>query len=78
MEGDQEIESVNMAEHVPLSSTRLNDVRAKSREGESFRVLSRVTQEGWPRKEVPPEALPYFNVGDELSAQNSLIFRDGQ
>lgn len=74
---DQEFESINMAQDMPISAARLDDITAHSESDESFRVLTRVIRQGWPetRNEVPPEARPYFNVRDELSVQDSLIFR---
>ena len=74
---DIEVESINMAQHVPISPDRLDDIRAHSQVDESLGFLAQVIQSGWPatKNEVPQEASPYFDVRDKLSVQESLIFK---
>lgn len=39
--------------------------------------LKEVIQNGWPNRkyDVPPSAMIYFDVRDELTVQNGLIFK---
>ena len=59
---DIEVESINMAQHVPISPDRMDDIRAHSQVDESLGFLAQVIQSGWPatKNEVPQEARPYF------------------
>jgi hypothetical protein len=44
---------------------------------EQMQELKEVIQNGWPNRkyDVPPSAMIYFDVRDELTVQNGLIFK---
>lgn len=73
----KEVEAVNMAQDLPVSADRLEDIRKHSQEDQAMQELTKVILSGWPelKKDVPNAAAPYFNVRDELTVQNGVIFR---
>jgi len=70
-------------EHVNMTcfKTNLRPVAAgdtnQDREGRTLQILKSVILQGWPaeRNTVPAQVTPYYNIRDELSVQNGLIFR---
>ena len=72
-----DFEAVNMIKFLPISDDRINEIKQATSNDESLQTLKLIIQQGWPteRRDMPPQAVPYFNVRDELSVQNGLIFR---
>ena len=62
----KEVEAVNM-----------DDIRKHMDKGHELQELIKVTLTGWPedKSQVSNPALPYYNVRDELTVQNGVIFR---
>ena len=64
-----------MVQDLSLTAARLEDIHAHTTLDNSLQVWCGVIQNGWPqdKSDAPVEAIPYFNVQDELSIQNSII-----
>ncbi|XP_064614575.1 uncharacterized protein K02A2.6-like [Liolophura sinensis] len=74
------METVNQVSNLPITPTRLQDVRDHTAADSGFQSLIRVIQEGWPeRKENLPRAVvPYFNLRDELTTEDGVILKGQQ
>jgi hypothetical protein len=74
---ESELESVNMMKNMPISEPRLKDIQRHTAGDETLCLLKQVIQQGWPqsKKEVHTQVLAYFDIRDELSVQNGIIFR---
>ena len=73
----KEDEAVNMAQDLPVSAARVDDIRKHTEEDNELQELIKVILTGWPedKSQVPNSAVPYYNVCNELTIQNSVIFR---
>ena len=73
----KEVEAVNMAQDLPVSAARVDDIRKHTEEDNELQELIKVILTGWPedKSQVPNSAVPYYNVHDELTVQNGVIFR---
>jgi len=76
-EKTDETETVNMVEYLTMGDSRLAKIKEHTANDESLLQLKTVIQEGWPasKNEVPNLVTPYYNIRDELSIQDGLIFR---
>ena len=74
---DAEFETINMFKSLPISEQRLQQLRRETEMDESLQVLKAVIQRGWPegKSALPVVISPYFNMRDEMSAQDGLIFK---
>ena len=72
----KEVEAVNMAKDPPVSAARVDDICKHMEEDHELQELIKVILTGWPedKSQVPNSALPYYNVRDELTVQNDVIF----
>ncbi|XP_060070555.1 uncharacterized protein K02A2.6-like [Ylistrum balloti] len=73
----QDVESINMAQFMPIAEAKLREIQRETGKDDNLQILREVILEGWSEKRslVPIQAQPYFNVRDELSLQNGIIFR---
>ena len=75
----EEIESIHMIDSVPeqISDKTLSIIKTATAEDHALQIVQHYIANGWPehRHRVAPEARPYYNVSDELSFQDGLIFR---
>ena len=74
---ESEFETINMMNYLPISEARLLQIQRETEQDESLQVLKAVIQHGWPENKstVPLLASPYFDMRDELSVQDGLIFK---
>ena len=74
---ESEFETINMMNYLPISEARLLQIQRETEQDESLQVLKAVIQHGWPEKKstLPLLASPYFDMRDELSVQDGLIFK---
>ena len=74
---ESEFETINMMNYLPISEARLLQIQRETEQDESLQVLKAVIQHGWPENKstLPLLASPYFDMRDELSAQDGLIFK---
>ena len=73
----KEVEAVSMAQDLPVSAARVDDIRKHTEEDHELQELIKVILTGWPedKSQVPNSAVPYYNVRGELTVQNGVIFR---
>ena len=65
-----------MIKFLPISEERLLHIRRETEMDESLQVLKAVIQRGWPedKSALPGIISPNFNMRDEMSVQDGLIF----
>ena len=70
-------DKVNMVSFLPIRQERLTQIRSATEQDESLQMLRSVILQGWPetKDQIPVQITPYFNLRDELSVQDGLIFR---
>ena len=56
---------------------RLKEFKERTSSDDKLQILISTVLEGWPSTldKVPAEFKPYFQFEDEITAQNSLLFR---
>ncbi|CAB4009413.1 Hypothetical predicted protein [Paramuricea clavata] len=66
-----------MLKYLPISEERLLQIQRETENDESLQVLKAVIQQGWPEQKsaLPNIISPYYNMRDEMSVQNGLIFK---
>lgn len=66
-----------MTNYLPISQARLLQIQRETEKDESLQSLKAVIQQGWPddKSALPPIVSPYFNMRDEMSVQDGLIFK---
>ena len=74
---ENEFEIINMMKYLPVSEERLLLIQQDTEADGSLQVLKVVIQKGWPehKSDVPSIISPYFNMRDEMSIQDGLIFK---
>ena len=74
---ESEFEAINMMKYLPISEARLLRIQRETEKDESLQALKAVIQQVWPedKSALPPVVPPYFNMRDEMSVQNGLIFK---
>ncbi|CAB3998068.1 Transposon Ty3-G Gag-Pol poly [Paramuricea clavata] len=72
-----EFETINMMKYLPISDERLKEIQRETKSDESLQVLTMVIRQGWPeqKEDLPNVVAPYFNIRDEMSIQDDLMFR---
>jgi hypothetical protein len=77
-DNESDIEGVNMLSDLPISEQRISEIQQHPLNDEQMQELKEVLQQGWPNRKynVPPSAMIYFDVRDELTVQNGLIFKE--
>lgn len=71
-EMSQSLKQFNMIKYLPVSEERLQQIQKDIEADESLQVFKVVIQKGWPKHK---SIFPYFNMCDEMSIQDSLIFK---
>ncbi|CAB3998030.1 Hypothetical predicted protein [Paramuricea clavata] len=72
-----EFETINTMKYLPISDERLKEIQRETKSYESIQVLATVIRQGWPeqKEDLPNVVTPYFNIRDEMSIQDGLVFR---
>ncbi|CAC5384426.1 unnamed protein product [Mytilus coruscus] len=72
-----EIESINMVDELPISEVRISELQEHTKNDLQMQELKEVIQEGWPinKWNVPSSVSIYFDIRDELTLQNGLLFK---
>ncbi len=75
--GDETIHCINMADYLPISKERLNAIKEATALDDTLQELKAVILRGWPDDKSRLEGCitPYFNIRDELSVQDGILFR---
>ncbi|KAK3108602.1 hypothetical protein FSP39_011752 [Pinctada imbricata] len=76
-EFEASVESINMLQFLPIASNRLVDIQHHTAQDRVLVKLVTMICSGWPddRKSVPESLVAYFDVRDELSVQNGIVFK---
>jgi hypothetical protein len=74
---ESNIEGVNMLSDLPISEQRISEIQQHTLSDEHMQKRKEVIQNGWPNSKynVPPSAMIYVDVRDELTVQHCLIFK---
>lgn len=74
------LESINMAQYLPISAAHLEDVRVHAKDDPDLQTLCKIIAGGWSsdKREVLKAAVHYVQFGDELSELDRIIFRGNQ
>ncbi|XP_064637858.1 uncharacterized protein K02A2.6-like [Lineus longissimus] len=75
-----QFQSIRMTDYTPISSTTLREIQPATQDDEDLQELKSVILQGWPinKRDVSTACTPYFNIRDELSVENNIIFRGQQ
>ena len=62
---------------LPISEPRLAEIKSKTSQDETCKMLQKVILEGWParKSDCDPCLMEYWNVRNELSVQDGIIFK---
>ena len=73
-------ETTKMSDYTPISSATLDEIRHATSQDENLQQLKATILRGWPdtRRDVQPSCSPYFNMRDELSVEDNIIYRGQQ
>ena len=73
---DQEVERIHSVIFVTVSEPQIQEIRQEPATDPVLQSLKALILTGWPseRESVPSELRPYFNIRDELAAQDGVIF----
>ena len=80
---EEEVESMNMVEHLMIGeefhgdSEALKRIQHNTETDGTMQALKAFIQSGWPAKEedVPVQVIPYFHIRDGLSIEDGIVFR---
>ncbi|CAC5410926.1 unnamed protein product [Mytilus coruscus] len=72
-----EIESINLVDELPISEERISELQEHTKNDFQMQELKEVIQEGWPinKWNVLLSVSIYFDIRDELTLQNGLLFK---
>ena len=73
----QNLEEMDLTASLALSKDKLLEIKHASANDPVLEALRKVIQDGWPlsKSEVPETVHPYFNIRDELTLQDVLVFK---
>ena len=62
---------------LPVGQEKLEKFWLETKKDDALQVLKTTILKGWPedKSKFPPLVTPYYNVGDELSIYDGLVFR---
>ena len=68
---------VFLMEDLPISSSRLDDIKMATKEDRTLQIVAEYIQNGWPkdRSQVRPEAAPFWQQRHQLTMCNALMMR---
>ena len=71
------VEVVDLTKHLPISSRRLKQIQEATNKDSTLQTLKQHILLGWPndKTQVPLEIRPYVKCHDELSIQDSILFK---
>ena len=73
----EELENLNMVQNLPVPDEAKNAIRVETSKDEDLQALVQVVQKSWPEMKaaLPAPVKPYFQLRDELSVQDGVLFR---
>ena len=68
----------HITQSVPVSKTRLQELRLATQSDPTLCSLSKTIHEGWPqsRKECPEQLLEFWNFRQEISEGNRILYKN--
>ena len=74
---DQEVERIHSVNFLSVSEPQIQEIREETAKDAILQCLKAVILNGWPsqRESLPTELRHYFNIRDELAAQDGIIFK---
>ena len=74
---DQEVERIHSVNFLSVSEPQIQEIREETSRDAILQSLKAVILTGWPsqRESLPTELYHYFNIRDELAAQDGVIFK---
>ena len=68
---------INVLQTLPISNTKLHQLKEETNKDPHLQQLASVIATGWPevKQDIPTQCLPYWNYRDELSVCNDIIFK---
>ena len=74
---EQELEFVNLSQHLPISKARHGEIQVATEQDECLQEVKQLVMRGWPQSktQVPQTVVPYFPWRDEIGVQNGVLFR---
>ena len=74
---ESEFETINVTNYLSISQAKLLQIQRDTEKDETPQTLKAVIQQGWPddNNALPSVVSPYFNMRDEMSVQDGLIFK---
>lgn len=71
------VEAINMLQFLPIAPERLDDIQNQTAGDAALQELGSTICSGWPndRKSISGLISPYYDIRDELSIQNGVIFK---
>ena len=72
-----ELEEIVLVEDLPITEARLKEFKEGTASDDNLQILISTALEGWPSTmdEAPAQVKPYFQFGDQITAQNGLLFK---
>ena len=64
-----------MADYLVISDERQKLIAKATKQDKTLKKLIKVIEQGWDISYIPNDLNPYYNVCDELSVQNGIIFK---
>ena len=76
-ETEKEVEIIHAVDYLAVSEQQLSKIKQETAKDPTLQTLKKVILRGWPENSssVPKEISEYFNVRDELAAQDGIIFK---
>ncbi|XP_058444113.1 uncharacterized protein LOC131425874 [Malaya genurostris] len=74
----EDIQGLKLTNFLSVSSSKLNEIMRETERDQHMQLIIKYIQHGWPKTvdQAPDIAKLYFNYRNELSTQDSLVFRN--
>lgn len=74
---EEETEDINMIDYLPVSVETRKNIQKATSEDATLQLVNQYITNGWPNHKhtLPPETHEYFQVRDELSIQDNIVFK---
>ena len=74
---EEEAEQIHAVDFLPISKPQLLEIQCETAADPVLQSLTQSILKGWPERkaDLSGELHPYFNVRDELTAQDCVLFK---
>ena len=74
-----ELECINLADSLPMPEGKISRIQTLTGNDKNLCRLKEILSQGWPeKKQIPKQLMPYYQVKDQLTVQNGVIFKNDQ